>query len=116
MHASGAHPIRGVGRMALLHGHKAGQITARSNAVTLNLVTVGNTQKQTLVQDLELFSQYWEYTKYTEIGIIAICPARMMDALISDQTEGYCKAEVKVPEGEEPDDDMDPWLLEYGLV
>ena len=40
-------------------------------------------------------------------GWLCCMATRMMDALMSDQTEQYCKEEVKVPEDQEPDDDMD---------
>lgn len=40
-------------------------------------------------------------------GWLCCMATRMMDALMCDTTENFCKPEVKIPEGEEPDDDMD---------
>eukprot|EP00931_Biecheleriopsis_adriatica_P052316 TRINITY_DN3041_c0_g1_i3.p1 TRINITY_DN3041_c0_g1~~TRINITY_DN3041_c0_g1_i3.p1 ORF type:complete len:5045 (+),score=1273.98 TRINITY_DN3041_c0_g1_i3:2025-15137(+) len=40
-------------------------------------------------------------------GWLCCMATRLMDSLISDQTENFCKPETKIPEGEEPDDDMD---------
>jgi dynein heavy chain len=40
-------------------------------------------------------------------GWLCIMATRLMESLIEDQAEKYCKPTVEVPEGEEPDDDQD---------
>jgi dynein heavy chain len=40
-------------------------------------------------------------------GWLCNMACRLMDSLINDETDGYCKPTIEVPEGEEPEDDKD---------